>query len=89
MRNVKKLFGIGAAVAVLGLTGCAQNFGFGQPGFRFRGSCSPMQRQAYMTSNYYAARQKVASTQARFSFPSRSAPRPESWKRIASGECSY
>ncbi|HEX8693974.1 MAG TPA: hypothetical protein VF746_16240 [Longimicrobium sp.] len=85
MRNVKKLFGIGAALAVVGLSGCAPGM-VGPVSFRFN-SCSPIQRQAqsHFNSSFYASRQRIAAAQARFSTagPARRA------NGIVSGECRY
>ena len=83
MRNVKKLFGIGAALAVVGLSGCAPGF-VGPVSFRFN-SCSPIQRQSHMTSSFNASRQRVAAIQSRFSTAGPSRPNAG----LVSGECRY
>ena len=84
MRNVKKLFGIGAALAVVGLSGCAPGF-VGPVSFRFN-SCAPMQRQSYMTSSFYSSKQRIAAVQSRFST---AGPSRRNSEQLVSGECRY
>lgn len=85
MRKMGKILGL-AALASLGA--CAPMMQMG-PQFEVRsGNCAAPQRAALHRTQVMATQQKINAIQARYTMGARMAPvNPQSWKRIASGEC--
>lgn len=79
---------LAVAVAAAGTAGCSP--GLMSSGVRLNPGCGAMQARAYHNTSHFAARQKVAAIQMRYTPSYRYSSASigsNGWKSLSSGEC--